>query len=64
MANLIGGIIALAVAVIVLANVFIQTVKDTNTTAWSTGEVALWGTLSLVAIAGLLYGVAAIFGLF
>lgn len=40
MANLIGGIISLAVAVIVLANVFIQTVKDTNTTTWTVGEIA------------------------
>jgi hypothetical protein len=46
-----------------LANVFIYTVKNTSIVGWSTGEIALWGTLSLVAIAGLIYGVMAIFGM-
>ena len=64
MANLIGGIISLAVGLIVLANVFISTVINQNTTTWSTADIALWGTLTLVGIAGMLYGTAAVFGLF
>lgn len=63
MANFILGLISLTIGVIVLASVFIETVKTTNTTGWSSGEVALWGLLSLVGIAGLLYGVLNVFGL-
>jgi hypothetical protein len=29
----------------------------------SVGELALWGLLSLVAVAGLLYGILTVFGL-
>jgi hypothetical protein len=61
--NMIFGIISLAIVVIVLASVFITTVKTTNTTSWTAGEVALWGTVTLVAIAGFVYSVAAVFGL-
>ena len=31
--------------------------------AWTTAEVALWGLLSIAAIAGLVYGVLNVFGL-
>lgn len=31
--------------------------------AWTTTEVVLWGTLSVVGIAGMVYGVLNIFGL-
>ena len=74
MANFILGLISLTIGVVVLASVFITTVKDANQSytcgvgmnescAWSTGEIALWGLLSLVAIAGMLYGVLNVFGL-
>ena len=63
MANFIMGIISLAVAVVVLAGVFISTVKAQNTTGWSTSETALWGLLTIVGIAGLVYGVLSVFGL-
>lgn len=63
MANFIMGLISLTIGVIMLASVFISTVKSTNTTGWSTGETALWGLLTLVGIAGLLYGVLNVFGL-
>jgi len=63
MANFIMGLISLTIGVVVLATVFITQVKATNTTSWSTGEVALWGLLSLVGIAGMLYGVLNVFGL-
>lgn len=63
MANFIMGLISLTIGVVVLATVFITQVKATNTSAWSTGEVALWGLLSLVGIAGMLYGVLSVFGL-
>jgi len=62
-ANFILGLISLTIGVIVLASVFITTVKNTNTSTFTTGEVALWGLLTLVAIAGMLYGVLNVFGL-
>lgn len=63
MANFIMGIISLTVGVVVLANVFITTVKGTNTTGWSTSEVAMWGLLTLAGIIGIVYGVLSVFGL-
>ena len=63
MANMISGIILLSIGVIVLAQVFITTVKGTNTTTWSTGEVALWAVLTLVSIAGMVVGVLQVFGI-
>jgi len=41
MANFIVGIISLTLGVVVLSGVFITTVKGTNTTGWTAGEVAL-----------------------
>jgi len=63
MANFISGILSLTIGAVVLASVFISTIKDTNTTDWSTAEVALWGLVTLVAIAGMVYGVMNVFGL-
>lgn len=63
MASLISGIILLSIGVVVLANVFISTVKNTNTTGWTSGETAMWGTLTIVAIASLVVGVLQVFGL-
>ncbi len=63
MTNFIMGIISLSVGVVVLAGVFITTVKAQNTTGWASSEIALWGLLTIVGIAGLVYGVLAVFGL-
>ena len=63
MANFIMGIISLAISVVVLANVFIYTVKNTSTTGWSTSEITMWGLLSLISIVGLVYGVMNVFGI-
>lgn len=63
MANFIVGLISLTLGVVVLSGVFITTVKGTNTTTWTAGEVSLWGLLSIGAIAGLVYGVMNVFGL-
>lgn len=63
MASFFGGILNLTLGVVVLANVFIQTVNDTNTSGWSTADIALWGLLTLAGIAGLVYGVMNVFGL-
>lgn len=61
--NFIGGIINITIGAVILASVFITTVKATNTTAWSTAEVSMWGLLALVGIIGLVYGVLQVFGL-
>ena len=82
MANFISGIISLTIGVVVLANVFITTVKNTNTgvintsyiydcstltnctsPGFTSAEVALWGLLSLIGIAGIIYGVMSVFGM-
>jgi hypothetical protein len=63
MANFIMGIISLAISVVVLANVFIFTVKNTSTAGWSASEVTMWGLLSLISIVGLVYGVMQVFGI-
>ena len=63
MANFIMGIISLTIGIVLMSSVFITTVKNTNTDSFSTAEVALWGLLTLVGIAGILYGVINVFGL-
>lgn len=63
MASFFGGILNLTLGVVILSGVFITTVKGTNTTSWTTSEVALWGLLTLAGIAGLVYGVMQVFGL-
>lgn len=64
MANpMISGIISITLGVIMLANVFIPTVKGVNTSTWTSGEVALWSVLVLGGIIGIVYGTFAIFGL-
>jgi hypothetical protein len=60
---LVSGIIGITLGVIMLANVFMPVVKGTNTTGYSTAELALWAVLGLGGIIGLVYGVFAVFGL-
>ena len=81
MANFITGIISLTIGVVILANVFITTIKGTNThyncyiyngsedilttngCSWGSAEIAMWGLITLIAIAGIVYGVMSVFGL-
>lgn len=76
MANFMTGIISLTLGVVILGSVFITTVKGANQTgtcfysngasyscAWSAGEIAMWGLLSIAGIAGMVYGVMNVFGL-
>jgi hypothetical protein len=63
MANMIVGIISITIGAVILASVFMSTIKSTNTTGWSTSEVAMWGLLGLIGVVGLLYGVLSVFGL-
>lgn len=57
------GVISLLIMAVVVSEVFLPQINNTNTTGWSAGEQALWGLVTLVAIAGFLYAVAMIFGL-
>ena len=61
--NAIFAIINLAITAIVLTNVFIPTIKDANTSDYSSGELALWGVVTLVAIAGFVYNISMAFGI-
>jgi hypothetical protein len=63
MANFIGGIINITIGAVILASVFVTTIKSTNTTTWTASEVSMWGLLTLVGIVGLLYGVLQVFGI-
>lgn len=63
MANMITGIISITIGAVILASVFMTTIKGTNTTGWATSEIAMWGLLTLIGIVGLLYGVLSVFGL-
>jgi len=76
MANFIMGIITLSIGVVIMSSVFILNVKNTNQTglcwyangtsyscAWSSGEIAIWGLLTIVGIAGIIYGLLSTFGI-
>jgi len=60
--GLIQGIIGLAIAAVVFSGVFMTTIVGTNTTTWSAADVALWGTITTVGIAGFVYGTGNVFG--
>ena len=60
---MITGIIGITIGVVILANVFITTVKNQSTAGWSASEGAMWGLLTLIGIVGLVYGVLSVFGL-
>ena len=77
MANFISGIISITIGAVILASVFISTIKGTNKSysclnasgdgwticPWSASEIAMWSLLTLIGIVGLLYGVLNVFGL-
>lgn len=63
MASFIGGIINITIGAVILASVYITTIKAQNTTGWTTAETSMWGLLTLVGIVGLVYGVLMVFGL-
>jgi len=57
------GIIGITLGVIMLANVFMPVVKGTDTTNYTTAELALWAVFGLGGVIGLVYGVFSVFGL-
>lgn len=65
MANMgiIRGSIALVLAVILTVTVVVPTIKDANTSGFSTAELSVFGLTSLIAIFGLVNLVAGVYGL-
>jgi len=63
MTSFIGGIVNISIGAIMLANVFISTVKGTNTSGWTSSETALWAVLTLAGIVGLVVGTLQLFGI-
>ena len=61
--NFIGGIVSITLGGVMVASVFIATIKGVNTDTWETSEVALWAMLPLAGIIGMVYGTLAVFGL-
>lgn len=60
--GLIGGIIAVTIAVIMATSLLMPTLKDTNTTSWSTSEIALFAVTGLAVIIGLVLLIFSAFG--
>jgi hypothetical protein len=63
MAGMFGGILQLVMTVILVTAVLIPTLKNTNSSTWTTAEVTVFGLCSLAAIFGLVNGIANMFGL-
>lgn len=64
MANsLVGGIVSITIGVIMVVNVFLPTVKGANTSEFDAAELALYGTVGLAGIIGIVVGTFQVFGL-
>ena len=62
MGNFISGIISLSIGIIMMSSVYMTTVHGTNTSEWTTSEVALWSVVGLVGVVGIVYGALNVFG--
>jgi hypothetical protein len=62
MRGLLGGVVSLVLGIILMAQVLMPQIKDTNTTDWSSGEIALWGIAGLGAVVGIVFGIFNTFG--
>ena len=63
MANFIGGIMSLVLSVVLIASVVVPTVIDQNTTGWDASTVTIFGLVSLISVAGLVFAAGNLFGL-
>lgn len=54
--SLLSGFIYLAIAAIVITNVYLYIIHNTSTTGWSVSEIALWSVMGLAGIIALLMG--------
>ena len=63
MVNFVSGIIQISISIVIFAGVYMTTVKTTNTSTYSSSELAIWGVLGIVGIAGIINGVLNLFGM-
>jgi len=63
MASFVGGIVAISLAAIMIANVLMPAVHDANQTGWSSSETAMWAVTGIAAAIGLVYGTLNMFGI-
>jgi hypothetical protein len=63
MANFIGGIMSLVLSVVLIASVVVPTVINQNTTGWDASTVTIFGLVSLISVAGLVFAAGNLFGL-
>ena len=61
--SMLSGILNITIGVVAISGVLITTVKTTNTTGWSSAELALWGLITIAAIAGIVVGIMQVFGM-
>jgi len=61
--GVIGALIGLVIGVIFVVNVVVPTLKNANTTGWSTTETSVFDNISLLSIVGLLVLAVGAFGL-
>jgi len=54
--NLLELFIGAAIAMVVLANVYMYTIHNTSTAGWSSAEVALFGILGILGIVAIVRG--------
>ena len=57
---IVGGLVVFILAA-ALVPTAITAIKGANTTGWSTAEVAIWGTLGVFFLIGILLGVVYMF---
>jgi len=49
--NIVYGAVGLVIFLILVSNIVMPTILDTNTTTWDPSTVAMWGILPIVVIA-------------
>lgn len=63
MGNMFTGVLSIVISVVLVTGVVIPTIKGANTSGWTTTEITTYGILTIVAVIGLIYGVANVFGM-
>jgi len=60
--GIIAGIVAVTIAVIMATALLMPTLKGTNTSTWTTSEIALFAVCGLAVVIGLLLLIFSAFG--
>jgi hypothetical protein len=56
--GIIGAAIGVVLLVVLITSVIMPTLKSANVTGWSTQEVAIWNTLGVFVVLGVLVAIA------